>query len=206
MVMDAEPGKELPRLVVLTGGPGAGKTAILEVVRRKLCDHVMVLPEAATILWTGGFPRRPDPVARRAAQRAIVRVQRELEEIALADRAAAVVLCDRGTVDGQAYWPGDPAAMWAELGTTRELELARYAAVIHLRTPDGVDGYNHQNPVRTETALEAAAIDARLVQAWEGHPHRYFIASQRDFLDKVRMAVQVLQEQLPAACRIDGAA
>ena len=32
------------RRVVLTGGPGAGKTAVLELVRRTFCHHVDVLP------------------------------------------------------------------------------------------------------------------------------------------------------------------
>jgi predicted ATPase len=195
-----------PRLVVLTGGPGAGKTAVLEVVKRHLCAHVMVLPEAATMLWTGGFPRRPSVPSRMAAQRAIARVQRELEAIALEDRTAQVVLCDRGTVDGQAYWPGDPASMWAQLGTTRELELARYAAVIHLRTPSSELGYNHSNPARTETAIEAAEADARLVRAWEGHPRRFFVDGQADFMNKLRLAVQLIQAELPACCQVIDAA
>ncbi len=46
------------QLVVLTGGPGAGKTAILEILRRSLCPCVAVLPEAASILFGGGFWRR----------------------------------------------------------------------------------------------------------------------------------------------------
>jgi predicted ATPase len=191
-----------PRLVVLTGGPGAGKTAVLEVVRRQLCAHVAVLPEAATILWTGGFPRRPALTARMAAQRAIARVQRELEQLALGDETAAMVLCDRGVIDGQAYWPGDPATLWTQLGTTREAELARYAAVIHLRTPSGEQGYsNRDNPARTETAAQAAEIDARLVLAWAGHPHRFFIDSQTDFLTKLGQAVACIHAQLPACCR-----
>ena len=41
--------------MVLTGGPGAGKTAVLEVVRRTFCEHVTVLPEAASILFMGGI-------------------------------------------------------------------------------------------------------------------------------------------------------
>ena len=36
------------RRVVLTGGPGAGKTALLELIRRSFCSHVKILPEAAT--------------------------------------------------------------------------------------------------------------------------------------------------------------
>ena len=28
-----------PRRIVLTGGPGAGKTAVLEMMRKTLCEH-----------------------------------------------------------------------------------------------------------------------------------------------------------------------
>jgi len=94
-----------PRRFVLTGGPGAGKTAALELVRRTFCPHVVLVPEAAGILFAGGFPRGGGPEHARAAQRAIYHVQHELEILALT-HAPALVLCDRGTVDGAAYWPG----------------------------------------------------------------------------------------------------
>ena len=57
-----------PRLVVVTGGPGAGKTAVLEVARRELCRHVHLLPEAASILWRGLFRRHTTLPGRKAAQ------------------------------------------------------------------------------------------------------------------------------------------
>jgi len=31
--------------IVLTGGPGAGKTAVLELVRQEFCAHVKILPQ-----------------------------------------------------------------------------------------------------------------------------------------------------------------
>ncbi len=138
----------------MTGGPGAGKTAVLELVRHSLCEHVKVLPEAAGIVFGGGFPRSPSDQSKRAAQRAIFYVQRELEA-AVEDDGLAIVLCDRGTVDGGAYWPG-PGDLWTATGTTLDDQLARYHAVIHLRTP--IRGYNHRNPLRVESALEARAI------------------------------------------------
>ena len=67
------------RRVVLTGGPGAGKTAVLELIRLFFCVHVRTLPEAAGIVFGGGFPRSDRQVLRQAAQRAIYHVQRELE-------------------------------------------------------------------------------------------------------------------------------
>jgi predicted ATPase len=191
-----------PHLVVLTGGPGAGKTAVLEVVQREFCEHVVVLPETASILFGGGFPRRPGEASRRAAQRAIYRVQRELERMFVEEARAAVILCDRGTVDGVAYWPGAPAAFWADLGTTIEAELARYAAVVHLRVPTADGGYDRsKNPVRTETAEEAAAIDARILDAWAGHPRRAIIDSRPTFLDKLTGAIEAIRAEVPACCR-----
>lgn len=139
------------RRIVLTGGPGAGKTALLELIRQSFCSHVTVLPEAASIVFGGGFPRHSDPERQRAAQRAIYHVQRQLE-ITGDSHNAAIVLCDRGTLDGLAYWPGAQGDFWAPLGTDREQELARYDAAIHLRTPTVELGYNHQNPLRTESA------------------------------------------------------
>lgn len=70
------PPRHEPRRVVLTGGPGAGKTGGLELVRHSMCRHVHVLPESAGIVFGGGFPRDTDPNVRRAAQRAIFFVQR----------------------------------------------------------------------------------------------------------------------------------
>jgi AAA domain len=107
------------RRVVLTGGPGAGKTALLELIRQSFCAHVKVLPEAASVVFGGGFPREDDATCRRAAQRAIFYVQRELE-IAGDSHNPAIVLCDRGTIDGLAYWPGPPEEFWSSLGTTFE--------------------------------------------------------------------------------------
>jgi predicted ATPase len=190
-----------PRFIVLTGGPGAGKTAALEVIRRDFCRHVVVLPEAAGIVFGGGFPRRATLPARRAAQRAIFHVQRELEAMAVEEQRAALVLCDRGSLDGLAYWPGPPGDFAASLGIRREAELARYAAVLHLRTPAADGGYNRDNPIRLETAAEAAAIDERILEVWADHPRRTVVASTPEFLDKLRQVVALVAAEVPACCR-----
>lgn len=190
------------RLVVLTGGPGAGKTAVLELARRSLCEHVAVLPESASIIFGGGFPRRPSVPGRAAAQRAIVHVQRELERWMMEeDNRVTVALCDRGVLDGLAYWPGPPEGFFAELGTTQELELARYAAVIHLRTPPAGAGYETRNPLRIETPEEAAVLDARIEAVWRPHPRRFIVDNAPDFLTKARRALALIHAELPECCR-----
>lgn len=192
-----------PKFVVVTGGPGAGKTAVLELVRKVLCPHVTVLPEAASILFSGGFWRRDTVPARAAAQRAIYHVQRELEQIVADEMKTAVGLCDRGSIDGLAYWPKDEASYWRELGTDCEAEYARYVAVIHLRTPR--TGYNHENPVRIENAAEALLIDEKLLKVWEGHPNRIIIESHDDFLKKADKAIARIKGFIPECCLPRGA-
>jgi len=188
------------RRVVLTGGPGAGKTATLELIRRaSFCEHVQILPEAAGIIFGGGFPRRADTTARKAAQRAIFHVQRELEEAA-AGANAAIILCDRGTVDGAAYWPG-PDDFFRAVNTTLADEIRRYDAVIHLRTPQLESGYNHQNPLRTETAMEAGQVDLRILRIWETHPRRFVVDATSDFLSKAARVLELMRAELPECCR-----
>ena len=190
-----------PKLVVLTGGPGAGKTAVLELARRNFCEHIAVLPEAASIVFGGGFIRRDTIPAKKAAQRAIFRIQRELEQLVIDEKKSAVILCDRGTLDGWAYWPNSEETFWKEIETTRERELARYTAVIHLRTPGAAQGYNHKNPVRIETVEQAAAIDHRIVEAWRGHPNHHFVESAQEFVAKAAQAVELIRRELPECCR-----
>jgi predicted ATPase len=188
-----------PRLVVLTGGPGAGKTAVLEVAQRELCRHAVVLPEAASILWRGQFPRRASLPARKATQRAIAKLQLELQRMTIEEGHAALILCDRGTLDGLAYWPGDPAEYLTELGSSRERELVRYDAVIHLRTPPAHNGYT-RSPYRTETAEEAVSIDEKILAAWSGHAHRYIVDSDADFLAKLDRALAAIRREIPPCC------
>jgi predicted ATPase len=188
--------------IVLTGGPGAGKTATLEMIKHSFCEHVRVLPEAATIVFGGGFPRSASPNARKAAQRAIFHVQRELEALSVAENAA-IALCDRGTLDGLAYWPG-PEDFWTSVGTTRPEQLARYHTVIHLRTPSADGGYNHANLLRTESADEAAALDARILRAWEGHAHHVVVESTPDFVAKAARVVELIRAELPPCCQTHG--
>jgi len=191
-----------PLLVAVTGGPGAGKTAVLEVVQQDFCRHVVVLPEAASIVFRGGFPRRPTVPAHEAAQRAIFHIQVELERIAVEEGDAAVILCDRGTVDGLAYWSRPAQQFWSDVGATHAGQLARYDAVIHLRTPAASRGYDLSNPLRIETAAEAATIDARLLELWAGHPHHVVIDSDDDFVAKLHRALAEIDRAVPACCRV----
>ncbi len=128
-------------------------------------------------------------------------MQYELERIAVEDPGCEVVLCDRGTVDGAAYWPDGIESFWQETGMTREEQLLRYDAVIHLMTPPAGEGYNHRNPQRVETPEQAALIDHRLATAWAGHPHRFVAPWTEDFVSKLSLSLALIRDLLPESCR-----
>ena len=193
------------QLVVLTGGPGAGKTAVLETVRRSF-DKLVVLPDAAGIVFGGGFWRRPSLAGRKAVQRAIFHIQRELERLVAEEGAVPFALCDRGTLDPLAYWPEEAASFFTELGIEREAELLRYSAVIHLRTPAVDSRYDGQGPLHKEELLAAQEIDERIALAWQGHPNRVFIDSDADFFGKTLRAITQIKANLPSSYRERSAA
>jgi hypothetical protein len=176
--------------VVISGGPAAGKTAILDVMRRHLQDQVAVLPEAASILFSGGFPRPADAAGKRLVQKTIFTVQRSLEGIFALQRPDVPHICDRGGLDGAAYWPGGLGRFLGAMGTTRESEYRRYDAVLFLETcAYDVDTYPSDNPLRTETPAQARRIDTALREIWQDHPSFHLVSRQSNFYEKVAVVL-----------------
>lgn len=180
--------------IVLSGGPGGGKTTAADLFRRELGDRVVVVPEAATILFAGGFPRAHEEDAGRAVQSAIFHVQRNLEDVQSATYPDRVLLCDRGTIDGAAYWPNGEHDFFATMGTSFEEELLRYDAVVFFETAavtgDSIEG---GNPVRNESLAEAVALDKRLRALWSRHPKFALVPHSPSFLHKITVGLALLQ-------------
>lgn len=188
------------KFIVLTGGPGAGKTAVMEVARQLFCEHVSILPESASIVYSGGFPRGKSDIEVRAAQRTIVRVQEELERMTVDQGFAATALCDRGIMDGAAYWPGGRESFCDSIGLTKEQIFARYFAVIHMRTPGIEKGYNYANPMRIESPEQAATLDCQIEAAWEGHPNRIIVDATESFSEKVDHVTNIIRAAMANCC------
>lgn len=186
------------RLVVLTGGPGAGKTALLELARRSLGPQIAILPEAASILFRGGFWRRSSLAASKAAQRAIFHVQREQERMVVEEQEFSFALCDRGTLDCLAYWPDTEQSFWRELGTRQQAEYDRYHAVIHLRTPSLDQSAEQPSPHPIGELVSPQEIDERILRIWDGHPNRHIVHGAQDFLLTVTTAIGLIRRVLPS--------
>jgi len=181
--------------IVFTGGPSGGKTSIIEILQRDLGSRVATVPEAATILYEGGFPRLPSVAGRRCVQRGVYFVQGELENLFEQTRRVMALLCDRGALDGPAYWPAGKPGFLNSVGSTFKKEAARYDLVFHLRTPRKT-GYK-QSGTRIEAQAEALRLDRRIEAAWRGHPNRHIIEDTDDFLLKVRRVRSVLEDEIP---------
>jgi hypothetical protein len=196
--------------IVLTGGPCAGKSSALAHVTERLLAvglRVYRVPEASTLLLGGGavvVGATPEQLF--TFQRAILRVTMTLEDaflaLAIAGGRKAVLLCDRGVMDGAAYVP---EAAWQRLldetgFAEPQLCEDRYDAVIHLVTAaiGAEHGYGtHSNAVRYETLEEARGVDERLRHAWRGHPNLRVIDNSTDFPGK-------LHRVLAAVCDVLG--
>src|SRR6266481_4500623 len=93
--------------IVLTGGPGAGKTVISKIIAERHPQHFALVPEAATQVYDALQTRwdRLDLEGRREVQRKIYRLQVDQENRTAQANPGKILLLDRGTIDGAAYWP-----------------------------------------------------------------------------------------------------
>jgi tRNA (Thr-GGU) A37 N-methylase len=191
-------------VIVLTGGPGGGKTSLIEDLRKD--------PD-----WAGRFAALPEAVQyarfvsispqEQLFQRAVVHLQVGLEDglkRALGSADLRPILCHRGSLDPLAFWqlrgwPEDE--FFALVGLTRAEHYRRYAAVIHLvTTADGVPREYTRWPQahRPEEPDEAIQLDRWLEEAWSGHPHYHRLDNTgRDWRAKAEVAKGILRSVLP---------
>jgi predicted ATPase len=186
-----------PPKIVLTGGPSGGKTTLANAIQKEFASHVMVVPEAASIVFGGGWPRRKTVNGVQQQQKAIFFLQRELEVLLVGENPDRLIVCDRGSLDGVAYWPGPgPASDFlAAVGSSFEEETSRYDWIIHLDTAPA-SYYDLTNPLRNESFEEAWKLNERIKQAWSSHPQRFVIDNNEagHFFEKLQRAMMVVEK------------
>lgn len=175
--------------IVITGGPGSGKTTVLEYLGGEFKERVFLVRKASTYL-TNSLPhgvdfRRDERVS---FQTIIYYWQRTREDSARLQADARPILCDRGTLDGATYWPLGPQQFYERIRTSREFELSRYTAVVHLEVANREDyeKYLFTNSCRHEPWEQAKALCDQAKAMWSGHPNFHTVKSQNDFSLKQR--------------------
>jgi predicted ATPase len=186
-----------PFRVVITGGPCAGKTEVWRFLGEAFPKAVPV-PEAATQLILAGTSA--GSLGREGFQRAVYERQQELEEEAL--KRGAFLLCDRGLLDGLAYFPG----LLPCLGVSEKDVLSRYAVVIQLeviRDRRVYDLHVGKNPARHEEHAAAMSLETALKRLYERHPAYVWLSGslqekKREALRLIRIRLAALRPELVA--------
>lgn len=180
--------------IVLTGGPSGGKTTALSILKETFGNKIALVQEAATLVYSGGFPRKDNsPVHIEHAQSIIFYTVHQLEQLAERTSDANVMVCDRGSIDGAVYWPYGPEDFFKAMGTTLEKELALYDGVIHLSPPPEKDFYQATN-VRTENLQQAFEIDDKILKIWEKHPNRMVIPREKHYFEKAEIIKNFIEQ------------
>ena len=194
--MESQPIK----LIVITGGPGGGKSSLLADLRHDPDWNVriMIMPEAIhAAIRSSVSPHEP------LFQRLVVNLQKQIEQAVMDTFAgeARVLLTHRGTLDPLAFclangWTEE--RFWQVTGLRLEEEYQRYHGVLHMvSTAVGVPQFYRYRPEehRPETPQEAAMLDEHLARIWGRHPRYLRIANDTlDWPTKSRQALAALRE------------
>jgi CYTH domain-containing protein/predicted ATPase len=203
-------------MIVITGGPCAGKSTLLSYAQQKLSDlgwTVVIVSEAATEFIMGGL--RPWEIKSAGFQyqlmQHIINKENTFRATAnLCDTEKIVILCDRGTMDARAYMRDfDFERLIHTLGTDLvELCDKRYEAVIALHSVaiDKPELFTcENNSARTEDVQKAIRLNKRTLEAWTGHPHVSVIDNSGTFDSKLNRAFRAICHVLaiPAPLEIE---
>lgn len=179
--------------IVLTGGPGAGKTEVSQRLMARHPSRIVAVPEAATQLYLAMQTNLAalDPDARRTFQHGIYGLQVAQEQEFARRYPDAILIFDRGTVDGAIYWPKGPADFWRALELDHAAELRRYDLVIWMETCAAIGAYDGaaSNACRSEDAATAIASGKALLAVWSPHP-RFVKINAFPTIDEKVLAVE----------------
>jgi len=203
------------RKIALTGGPCAGKTALLESLKAEFGDDVLIVPEAATQLLAVpyeeggiGIPGRDVEWSQEwqdRFQKMIIEKQLQDEtfytQLADGRERPTVVVCDRGVLDGAAYTTGGREEFVQKFNLQLETCFQLYDEVIHLNSlatdkPDLYEELKSTNPTRFEDAERARELDEKLFAAYEGHPNHLRIQSGEGIEHKIETCFTEIRKLL----------
>ncbi|MCX6712823.1 MAG: ATP-binding protein [Candidatus Vogelbacteria bacterium] len=193
--------------IVLTGGPCAGKTEVLTALAWQFAGQIAIVPEAATVLLSGGFPAPGSELPwseewQAEFQRAICQLQPALEEAAelkARSQGARILLCDRGLLDGAAYTPGGRSAFCSRFGLEINTAMSRYSRILHLESlaTANPEQYGRAgNAHRLENLEQAQALELATREVWSGHPGYFFLRGSARVEAKTERAGAILARVL----------
>lgn len=193
--------------IVLTGGPGSGKTTVINQIKEKyekLGYTVFIVDETATYLILNGIkPNGDNALTNMEFQELVMKMQIAKEEIF--EQAAKdlpnkkiLIVYDRGTIDGMAYIDErnflylikkiNPSYSYADL-------INKYDLVLILKSRK--DFYTTENnKARGETVEEALRIGDVTLKNWCGHSNLKIILPKDTIEEKISEVLSLIDEAI----------
>lgn len=182
--------------IVLTGGPCAGKTQAVKLIKETLSEKgvvVLFVPETATELISGGVCPWTcgTNLDYQIVQCKLQKFKEQMfdEAVHTMREEKFLIICDRGMLDNKAYMTDEEFKKCLEiLGTTEEEINAGYDAVFHMETTaKGLEEFYifENNVARYETPEQARALDDVLIKAWSKHPNHKIIRNSFSVEEKM---------------------
>lgn len=194
-------------LLVVSGGPGGGKTEFLKVVPTEFGELVEIAKEQASATLDT-FPRPGQDIELTEElnwflQKGLYPTQLAREEWTrefATKKGAKLVICDRGLLDGAAYVPGGLSVYEQILGINASEVLTRYRAVILFESlatadPELWEKIKGSNPARYETLEQAIEREHAVREVWQGHPNLYLIGGS-DLAYKISRGLEIISSYL----------
>ena len=203
--------KKIKRIVV-TGGPCAGKTKIIPIIKKHLQRQgfaVYVLSEVPTMFGNMGFKLGQNNMAQ-TIQYQMIRVQIELENnvnyLARLDSNERVcIIYDRGLLDYKVYstvqtWKNALSSKGLDANMmTKHFLYKMYDHVLFLNSLACYSEYQYDlcrsgNQARFENADMAVTNNEKTKQMWQEHPNFMFFDNSETFELKVSKILKTIDE------------
>lgn len=196
--------------IVLTGGPGSGKTTVIESIKKNFGGKykIIISNETASHLMSMGLrPFGDSPISIIDFQELVLREQLSKEEIIdlglnYIPNKNIIIIYDRGLLDNQAYISEDEfkkVINRLDKKYTVNDFLDRYDLIINLVSRE--DFYTTENnPERTEDVESALSLGKKTLNAWMGHKNLKIVSPKDNINDKIKEVLnhinKILEEEV----------
>ena len=193
------------RKIVLTGGPGSGKTTVLNKIKQIYEQQgikVIVVSETATDLLNSGISFLDNTISLLDFQEMVLRLQLTKEDIVdrtinYSTKEDILVIYDRGTIDNTAYISKEEFDIILKRVCNDSFSdlLNRYDLVINLVGRE--DFYTTENnKARSEKVDQALELGKKTLYSWIGHKNLKIVKPKDSIDEKINEVLNIINELL----------
>lgn len=193
--------------IVLTGGPGSGKTTVLDTINKvytSLGYKVIIVEETATYLIEKGIrPFGEGSINLLDFQELVLSMQLAKEKIIdraieMMEEEKVIVIYDRGAIDNLAYMNEsefkEVRNRLNSVPTFTDL-MNKYDLVINL--VGRKDFYTvENNKARSEKVDEALTLGEKTLKSWLGHKKLKIVLPKDEMEDKIKEVLNIINEEI----------